>query len=222
MNVEIRHSPSFAAARVSLASGESVKVEAGAMMMHSAGVTLHAAAEGGMMKSLARGVLGGESLFISTFTAPHNGGWVDVAPRMPGDVVVVNLSPGEPLNITKGSWLCSSPSVELDTKFGGFKSMIGGEGAFLVRATGHGELVLSCYGALDVTTLAPGEQITVDTGHVVAFEHTVQQTIRKAGTGGIVQSMKSGEGLVFDFIGPGDVLTQTRNPGPVAGVGSRS
>jgi len=24
--------------------------------------------------------------------------------------------------------------------------------------------------------------------------------------------MKSGEGLVFDFTGPGEILTQTRNP----------
>ena len=32
-------------------------------------------------------MLGGESLFVSTFTAPAEGGWVDVAPRLPGDVV---------------------------------------------------------------------------------------------------------------------------------------
>ena len=29
---------------------------------------------------------------------------------------------------------------------------------------------------------------------------------------GLTQSMRSGEGLVFDFAGPGQVLTQTRNP----------
>jgi uncharacterized protein (AIM24 family) len=31
-------------------------------------------------------------------------------------------------------------------------------------------------------------------------------------TGGFVQTFKSGEGLVFDFTGPGRVLIQTRNP----------
>jgi uncharacterized protein (AIM24 family) len=35
----------------------------------------------------------------------------------------------------------------------------------------------------------------------------------------MLASMKSGEGLVFDFTGPGDVLTQSRNPGPIAGGG---
>ena len=36
-------------------------------------------------------------------------------------------------------------------------------------------------------------------------------------TGGMVQSFKSGEGLVFDFEGPGKVWTQTRNPNELLG-----
>ena len=53
--------------------------------------------------------------------------------------------------------------------------------------------------------------MTIDTGHVVAFGETVTSQIRKA-TGGVIQTLKSGEGLVFDFTGPGWVMTQTRNP----------
>jgi uncharacterized protein (AIM24 family) len=41
--------------------------------------------------------------------------------------------------------------------------------------------------------------------------------MRKASGGGIVQSFKSGEGLVFDFTGPGRVWTQTRNPNELMG-----
>lgn len=211
MKVEIRHSPGFACARVVLAGGEQVKVESGAMMLHSADVELKAAAEGGVMRSLKRGVLGGESLFVSTFTAPGGGGWVDVAPALPGDVFVVHLDPASSLNITKGSWLCSAPSVVIDTKFAGFKSIFGGEGAFLARADGPGDVVLSCYGALDVMTLASGERIVVDTGHLVAYEPSVGMQLRKA-TAGLIQSAKSGEGLVMEFTGPGDVLVQSRNP----------
>ena len=33
----------------------------------------------------------------------------------------------------------------------------------------------------------------------------------------LLQSFKSGEGLVFDFTGPGTVLTQTRNPNELLG-----
>ena len=53
--------------------------------------------------------------------------------------------------------------------------------------------------------------MTIDSGHVVAFGPTVTSQIRKV-TGGVVQMLKSGEGLVFDFTGPGWVMTQSRDP----------
>ena len=115
------------------------------------------------------------------------------------------------LFIQRGSWLCSEASVELDTQWGGFKNLFGGEGGFLLRASGGGKVVMSCYGALDVLELGDGEKVTVDTGHMVAFEEGVQMQIRKI-TGGVIQSVKSGEGLVFDFTGPGKLMMQTRNP----------
>ena len=55
------------------------------MMAHSVGVEIAARMEGGLLKGLKRGVLGGESLFVSTYTAPPQGGWVDVAAKLPGD-----------------------------------------------------------------------------------------------------------------------------------------
>jgi uncharacterized protein (AIM24 family) len=51
---------------------------------------------------------------------------------------------------------------------------------------------------------------------MVAYEDTVTMQIRKV-TGGLVQTFKSGEGLVFDFTGPGKVLSQTRNPTELIG-----
>jgi uncharacterized protein (AIM24 family) len=59
--------------------------------------------------------------------------------------------------------------------------------------------------------LGEGESITIDSGHVVAFGPQVSSQIRKI-TSGMVQTMKSGEGLVFDFTGPGWIMTQSRNP----------
>ena len=64
--------------------------------------------------------------------------------------------------------------------------------------------------------LEAGQHITVDTGHMVAYEASVVMSLRRA-TGGMVQSFKSGEGLVFDFEGPGKVWTQTRNPNELLG-----
>lgn len=101
--------------------------------------------------------------------------------------------------------------MQTETRWGGFGQLFGGEGGFLTHATGQGQLVVACYGALDLVTLQQGEMITIDSGHVVAYADTVQSQLRKVSSGAI-QSLKSGEGFVFDFAGPGQVLTQTRNP----------
>ena len=211
MDVAIRHSPSFAAARVTLDPNEQIRAESGSMMATSYGVAITSSTQGGVMKGLKRSVLGGESLFVSTFAAPASGGWVDIAHHLPGDIITNAVSPERPLSITKGCWLASGSAVELDTKWGGFKNMFGGEGGFLVRASGTGTVLLACYGALDTIQLAEGESVTIDTGHVVAFDPSTTSQIRKV-AGGVIQTLKSGEGFVFDFTGPGWVMTQSRNP----------
>ncbi|MCP2259463.1 TIGR00266 family protein [Streptoalloteichus tenebrarius] len=211
MQVRTRHTPSFGVARLLLAPGEPARVESGAMMATSYGVAVEARAQGGLLKSLARAALGGESLFVSTFTAPPQGGWVDVAANLPGDLHVLELDGRVGWCLTRGSWLASSATIQLETQWGGFRNLFGGEGGFLMHAAGQGTVVLSCYGALDVVDLQPGEFVTIDTGHVVAYAETVQSRLRTMSQG-LTQSLKSGEGLVFDFAGPGQVLTQTRNP----------
>ncbi|MFI5584322.1 TIGR00266 family protein [Amycolatopsis sp. NPDC051758] len=211
MQVRVRQQPSFAVARMMLAPGEPCQVESGAMMATSYGVQVQSQAQGGIMKGLGRAFLSGESFFISTFTAPPNGGWVDVAANLPGDIQVIQLDGRTGWAVTRGCWLASSHGVQTETKWGGMKNLMGGEGGFLTHATGQGELLVSCYGAVETITLQPGETVTIDTGHVVAYADTVQYQIRKVATG-VIQSMKSGEGLVFDFAGPGQIMTQTRNP----------
>ena len=211
MDVAVRHSPSFAAARITLAPNEQVRAESGAMMATSYGLGVASSTQGGVLKGLKRSFLGGESLFVTTFTAPAEGGWVDVAHHLAGDVVVRSITPEQPISITRGCWLASGSGVELDTKWGGFKNLFGGEGGFLVRASGSGTVLLACYGALDTIQLGAGESITIDSGHVVAFDPAVTSQLRKV-AGGVVQTLKSGEGFVFDFTGPGWVMTQSRNP----------
>ncbi|HNH86173.1 MAG TPA: TIGR00266 family protein, partial [Solirubrobacterales bacterium] len=129
MKTEIRHNPGFAIARCTLAPGEQMRAESGAMAATSAGVEIEAKVQGGLMKGLKRSVLGGESLFMTTLTAPQSGGWVDVAANLPGDAMV--MSTGEELFLTRGTYLASDASVDIDTKWGGFKNIGGGEGGFL-------------------------------------------------------------------------------------------
>ncbi|MEY4633681.1 MAG: hypothetical protein RLZ18_1053 [Actinomycetota bacterium] len=216
MQIETRQGPAYAVARITLAPNESVKAESGAMMMMSSGVVLTSNAQGGVLKSLKRAAMGGESFFVSTFTAPAEGGFVDLAARLPGDIAVINIDASLPLFISKGSWLANDDKVSLDAQWGGFKNLFGSEGAFIVRAEGQGPIVIGCYGALEQIDLAAGQSITVDTGHMVAYDASVTMNLRKA-AGGLVQSFKSGEGLAFDFAGPGRVWVQTRNPNELIG-----
>ena len=51
----------------------------------------------------------------------------------------------------------------------------------------------------------------MDTGHLVAFESSLQYTISKAG-GSWIQSWLAGEGLVMNFTGRGRIITQSHNP----------
>lgn len=212
MQVVIRHDPSFTVARCMLAGKESVRVEGGAMIAHSADVELEAKAEGGIMAGLKRSVLGGGSFYVTTYTAPPQGGWVDVAGVLPGDTVSIEVTPATPFFLRRGSWIANSAGVQVDTQWGGMANMFGGEGGFGFRASGQGEAIVSIYGAVDIIDLEQGETVTIDTGHVVAYQLDVRFQMRRAARGRSLQSMKSGEGWVFDFSGPGRVLLQSRNP----------
>jgi uncharacterized protein (TIGR00266 family) len=178
-------------------------------MATSASIAVEAKMEGGLMKGLKRQVLGGESLFVTRLVAGPTGGWADLAARLPGDIGVIDVDGG--VSLARGAWLCSSDGVEINTKWGGFKNLAGGEGGFLVRAEGRGQVVASCYGALDVFDLGTGESLILDSGHMVAFSDGMTYTTRKV-TSGLMQTLKSGEGLVFEFTGPGRLWAQTRNP----------
>ncbi len=212
MQVDIQASPSFAMGTIRLGAGESVKVEAGAMAAMSGGVEIQTASQGGLLGGLKRS-LGGESFFINTFTAA-SGGEVSVAAKLPGDLIHLPLAGGA-MFVQSGSWVASEPGIEVDTKWGGAKTFFSGEGLFLLRCSGAGDMLVSSYGAIIERQLQPGEVYTVDTGHIVAFDEGVTYAVRKAGSW--KSTLLGGEGLVTDFTGPGRLLMQTRSPQDLIG-----
>lgn len=210
MRIEILYRPSYSIAKIALTAGEAVQAEAGAMVGMSAGMQVETKMQGGFLKSLARSVLGGESLFINTFRAP-GGGELLLAPTLVGDIFNLTLSGSETYLVQSGSYLASSETVSVDTKWSGAKTFFGGEGLIMLRCSGTGELVLSSYGAIHEMTLGPGEPYTVDTGHLVAFSENMPFKVRAIG--GLKSTLLGGEGLVVDLQGPGKVLLQTRSEG---------
>lgn len=208
MNIEILYRPSYSLGVLTLAGGEEVRVEGGAMVSMSAGTTLETKAAGGILKSLARSVLAGESFFQNTYKAPSGGGEVTVAPALPGDLFTLELQ-NEKLMVQSGSYVASETPVELDTKWGGAKTFFASEGLIMLRASGNGKLLLSAYGAIHEKNLGDGEKLIVDTGHLVAFSQDMSFKVNKVGN--IKSTIFSGEGLVVELIGPGRVLMQTRS-----------
>jgi uncharacterized protein (TIGR00266 family) len=178
------------------------------MVSHTTGIDIQTSANGGLFKSLKRSVLGEESFFVNTFTASEPGS-VTLAPALPGDVAHYDLS-AETLYVQSSSYLAADDDIEVDTEFGGGRTFFGGEGLFLLTLTGTGPAFLSSYGAIDTVELDAGERYVVDTGHIVAFEETVDFSVRQVA--GLKSTLFSGEGLVCEFEGPGTVWTQSRSP----------
>lgn len=212
---EIQHAGSFALAVVRLQPEQSISAEAGAMVSMSANVELQSNLKGGVFGALKRAV-GGESAFVSTFTSRGAAGEVSFAPGAPGDIAGIEMQ-NQTFFVQASSYLAGDTSLQVETKFGGMKSWLGGEGLFLLSVSGNGVLLLSSFGAIHRKKLQPGERYVVDTGHLVAWEGQMQYQLRKA-TRGFFQSVFSGEGLVADFMGPGELLIQTRNLAAFAGL----
>lgn len=208
MDIEIIHRPSYSLAIAKLTPNERIRAEAGAMVSMSGGMNIETKAEGGILKSLGRAVLGGESFFQNFFVAPANGGEVTLAPELPGDIAVIEMS-GNKLMIQSGSYMASESTIELNAKVS-VKAFMSAEGISMLEATGTGTLLVSSYGAIYEKTLNAGETYIVDSSHLVAFDGTMG--VQPKPVGGLKSTLFSGEGLVIELSGPGKIYIQTRSP----------
>ena len=206
---KIEHSPAYASLRIDLQANQTVWVESGAMAAMDPWIKMKSKVQGGLMKSLGR-VLGGESLFLSEFTAVGKVGQLYVSPGVPGDVQHYYLS-GNGLMVQSSGFVASSPTVEIDSKFQGFKGFFSGESLFLLRATGQGDIWFSSYGAI-VEIPVVGDYV-VDTSYIVAFEDTLNYNVEMIGGlsfGGLRTGILGGERLVCRFRGQGRLWVQSR------------
>src|SRR5688572_15554940 len=178
---EVLHQPSFSLAVVKLQPEQSILAEAGAMVSMSANVELQSQMKGGLFGAIKRAA-GGESAFVSTFTARGGPGEVTFAPGAPGDIAAIEMA-NQSFFVQSSSYLAGDASLTVDTKWGGAKSFFGGEGLFVMLVQGQGLLLVSSFGAIHRKLLRAGERYVVDTGHLVAWEGTTQYTLRKAAAG---------------------------------------
>lgn len=207
MQHEILYQPAFSLLTVTLHTAESVKAEAGAMVSMASGIRMETQAAGGIMGGLKRKLLGGESFFVNTFTASQPGE-VQFAPTLPGDIFALHLE-GNTVLAQSGAYIASAPEIHVDTQWGGAKTFFSKEGLFLLKMSGAGPLFLGSYGAVHMIELQAGEMRVVDTGHMVAFDESVQYNVKTVG--GLKSTLFSGEGLVCELTGPGRIWIQSRS-----------
>ena len=204
-------SPAYTLLTVELSPGESIKAEPGAMAAHQ-GVEMKTGMGGGGLFGGFKRMLASESFFVNTFTAGPSGGWVSLAPPAPGDIQSFELQPGQNLFVQGSSFLACTENVQTDAKFQGARGMFSGEKIFFLRAYVEdgqpGTVYYDSYGAIKELPLGFGEELVVDTGHVVAFTDDVNYSIGKVG--GLGSLIAGGEGLVMKFNGNGRVWVQTR------------
>ena len=212
MQHKIDIKPEYAMLDVTLDPGEKLIAESGAMVGMDTHLDMKAQSRGGLLKGLKRKVMGGESFFQTTFTATQQPGQVLIAPGSPGDIEEMVLAEGQNLMLQSSAFLACTEGVTLDTKWGGAKGFFSGTGMFLLKAAGPGIVWFSSFGAVRSIQIE-GEYI-VDTGHIVAFQETLNYSISKVG--GLKGLLFSGEGLVARFKGTGTLWIQTRNPSSFA------
>ncbi len=208
MQINVLHRPAQALAQVLLHPSESIVAESGAMVGMTPNVQMQTQS-GGMMSGLKR-MFGGESFFRNTFTAQSGDGEVLLAHALPGDMAVLEMTP-QGYFLQSSAFIASSPTVNLDTKVGGFRGFFSGAGVFVLKATTQapGQLLVGGFGGLQ--ELVCDGNLVIDTGHLVAWDASLTYQVGKSGSGWIA-SFLSGEGLVCHFQGQGRIWVQTRNP----------
>ena len=211
MEYAIQSQPSYSLLEATLADGETIVAESGAMTWMSGDIRMTTSTRGGVVSGLGRTVLGGESFFQNTFQAEGDGGMVGLAPGQPGDIVAHEMSGGTELYLEKSAYLASEESVNINTNFQGLSGLFN-EGLFILRASGSGMLFFNAYG--DIEEVEVDGAYRVDNGHAVAWEPTLDYQIIRGGRS--IRSFLFSDQLILRFTGHGKLWLQSRNPRSLA------
>jgi uncharacterized protein (TIGR00266 family) len=211
MRYEIKHRPAYSLLEVELLPEESIRAEAGAMTYMTSNIDVRTTMrEASFIETLGLKILGGQSFFVNEYTAKRVPGTVGLVSAPLGDMAHLPVTPQRGYIIQKSSYVASTSGVSLDIKWQGFTRGLFGQGLFMIKVTGAGDLFINTFGAIERKTLAPGEELIVDNFHLVAFTDTCSYDVRKFG--GLKSTILGGEGLVVSVRGPGDIYIQTKNP----------
>jgi uncharacterized protein (TIGR00266 family) len=210
MKYDIKYKPSYAMLVTSLNQGETITAEAGAMTYMDPTIEVHTRKrEKSLLGSLGLSIIGGQSFWVNDFTAATGPGDAAFVAAPVGDIEKLEVTPEKGYVIQKAAYIASTAGINLDVKWEGFTKGLFGQGLFMLKATGNGQLFINTFGAIDIHTLQPGQTLIVDNFHLVGFSESCSYKVTRFG--GLKETLLSGEGLVTQITGPGEVHIQTKN-----------
>ncbi len=196
---------------IELDPGEGVRAEVGTMAYMEQGIAMQTNTGGGLFAGFKR-MLTGEGFFITTFLNNGRGkSRVGFATPYPGEVIPLDLAKfGGEFLCQKDSFICAAKGIEIDVAFTkrlgtGF---FGGEGFILQRIKGDGLAFVHAGGTIIEKNLAPGEELRVEAGCLVAFVPSIDYSIEFIG--GFRNALFGSEGLFLaKMTGPGKLYLQS-------------
>jgi uncharacterized protein (TIGR00266 family) len=210
MRYEIKYRPSYAMLVVSLDQGESITAESGALTYMDPTIEPRTRKrEKSFWGSLGLSVIGGQSFWVNDYTAMQGSAEAAFVSAPVGDIAMLEVRPDKGYVIQKSAYIASTQNIDLDVKWEGFTKGLFGQGLFMLRATGSGQLFINTFGAIDTHTLQPGQTLIVDNFHLVGFSDTCSYKVTKFG--GLKETLLGGEGLVTQITGPGEIYIQTKS-----------
>ena len=192
-----------------LENGEAMTTERGSMVWMSPNMDMQTSAGGSVGKVFGR-LLSGESIFQNIYTARGGPGMIAFASSFPGTIRAVRITPDRPVVVQKSAFLAAEPGVELSVFFqnkvgAGF---FGGEGFIMQKLSGNGMAFIEIDGHGEEYSLAPGQQMIVDTGNLAMMDATCSLDIRTVK--GVKNMFFGGEGVFNTVVtGPGNIILQT-------------
>lgn len=192
-----------------LGANETMISEGGGMSWMSPNMKMETTSNGGIGKMLGR-MITKESLFQNRYTAQNGEGTIAFASSLPGEILPLDVTGGKEYVCQKSAFLASTSGVQLSTffqkKFGA--GLFGGEGFIMQKLSGNGTAFIEIDGAAIRYQLEAGQQLIVDTGHVVLMSSTCKMDIQTVK--GAKNILFGGEGLFNTVVtGPGEVVLQT-------------
>jgi uncharacterized protein (TIGR00266 family) len=210
MKYEIKYKPSYSMLVVTIEQGETITAESGAMTYMDPNIEVHTRKrEKSFLGSLSLAIVGRQSFWVNDYIATQGQGEAGFVSAPVGDIEMLEIKPGQGYVIQKSAYVASTQDVDLDIKWEGFTKGLFGQGLFMIKVKGNGSLFINTFGAIDKHTLKPGQTLTVDNFHLVAFSDTCTYKVTKFG--GLKETILGGEGLVTQITGPGDIYIQTKN-----------